>query len=100
MVVSFSLAADVIDAVTVFTESVVEDSALAWLESLGYAVKHLPAPQNETTRQASGPEIGPGKLLSERTATRAKNATVQLGKLGPGNCFREGNSWVLSYRCG
>jgi len=38
-----------------FTESVVEDAALAWLESLGYAVKHLPAPQNETTRQAGGP---------------------------------------------
>lgn len=27
-----------------FSESVVEDAALAWLESLGYAVKHLPAP--------------------------------------------------------
>jgi hypothetical protein len=23
-----------------FTESVVEDAALAWLESLGYAIKH------------------------------------------------------------
>ncbi len=32
-----------------FTESVVEDAALAWLESLGYAVKH-------------DPEIAPGKL--------------------------------------
>ena len=31
-----------------FTESVVEDAALAWLESLGYAVKH-------------GPEIAPGE---------------------------------------
>lgn len=82
-----------------FTESVVEDAALAWLESFGYPVKHLPAPQNETTRQAGGPEIAPGKLLSERTATRAKNATVQLGKLGPGNCFREGNSWTLSCQC-
>ncbi len=30
-----------------FTESVVEDAALAWLESLGYAVKH-------------GPDITPG----------------------------------------
>jgi hypothetical protein len=29
-----------------FTESVVEEAALAWLESLGYAVKH-------------GPEIAP-----------------------------------------
>jgi hypothetical protein len=32
-----------------FTESVVEDAALAWLESLGYAVKH-------------GPEIAPGNF--------------------------------------
>ncbi|MBI2997373.1 MAG: type I restriction endonuclease subunit R, partial [Deltaproteobacteria bacterium] len=36
-----------------FTESVVEDAALAWLESLGYTVKH-------------GPEIGPGELFAER----------------------------------
>lgn len=44
------------------TESVVEDAALAWLESLGYTVKHLSAPQNDTTRQAGGPEIAPGNL--------------------------------------
>jgi type I restriction enzyme, R subunit len=33
-----------------FTESVVEDTALAWLESLGYAVKHGPdiTPSGET----------------------------------------------------
>jgi len=37
-----------------FTESVVEDGALAWLESLGYGIKH-------------GPEIAPGELLAERT---------------------------------
>jgi type I restriction enzyme, R subunit len=36
-----------------FTESVVEEAALAWLESLGYAVKH-------------GPEIAPGELWAER----------------------------------
>ena len=70
-----------------FTESVVEEAALPWLESLGYKVKH-------------GPEIAPGELFAERTATGAKDARVQLGKLGPGNCFRKGNSWVLSYRCG
>ena len=51
---------------TAFTESVVEDAVLAWLESLGYAVKHLPAPQNETTRQAGGPEIAPGAPVAER----------------------------------
>jgi hypothetical protein len=33
-----------------FIESVVEDAALAWLESLGYAVKHGPdiTPSGET----------------------------------------------------
>jgi hypothetical protein len=35
-----------------FTESVVEDAALAWLESLGYAVKH-------------GPEIAPGEFSGQ-----------------------------------
>jgi len=37
-----------------FTESAVESAALAWLESLGWQVKH-------------GPEIAPGDLLAERT---------------------------------
>jgi len=41
-----------------FTESVVEDAALAWLESLGYAIKH-------------GPEIAPGEILSERMTASA-----------------------------
>lgn len=35
-----------------FAESVVEDAALAWLESLGYAIKH-------------GPEIAPGEFEAE-----------------------------------
>jgi len=48
-----------------FTESVVEDAALAWLESLVYTVKH-------------GQEIA-GKLRSDggdraRASVRAKNA--------------------------
>ncbi len=37
-----------------FTESAVESAALAWLESLGWEVKH-------------GPEIAPGELFAERT---------------------------------
>jgi len=37
-----------------FTESVVEDAALDWLKSLGYAVKH-------------GPQIAPGELAAERS---------------------------------
>ena len=36
----------------IFTESVVEQAALAWLESLGYAVKH-------------GPDIAPGELAAD-----------------------------------
>jgi type I restriction enzyme R subunit len=40
--------------VSAFSESVVEDAALAWLESLGYTVKH-------------GLEIAPGELAAERT---------------------------------
>ena len=48
-----------------FTESVVEDAALAWLESLGYTVKH-------------GPDIGPGERFAERAATVTKNATLRI----------------------
>jgi type I restriction enzyme R subunit len=43
-----------------FTESNVEDAALAWLQSLGYAVKH-------------GPEIAPSELAADR---------VESGTLG------------------
>jgi type I restriction enzyme R subunit len=39
---------------TAFMESVVEEAALAWLESLGWAIKH-------------GPDIAPGELLAERS---------------------------------
>jgi type I restriction enzyme R subunit len=42
-----------------FTESVVEDAALAWLESLGYAVKH-------------GPEIAPEELFAGRAGSCCK----------------------------
>lgn len=36
-----------------FIESVVEQAALAWLESLGYTILH-------------GPEIAPGEAMAER----------------------------------
>ena len=39
---------------TVFTESLIEDAALTWLASLGYAVQH-------------GPEIAPGELRVKET---------------------------------
>lgn len=40
-------------------ESVVEVAALAWLESLGYAVLHLPGPQSIASRQAVDLEVAP-----------------------------------------
>jgi len=38
-----------------FSESVVESAALAWLEGLGWAIKH-------------GPEIAPDELFAERAS--------------------------------
>jgi type I restriction enzyme, R subunit len=60
-----------------FTESVVEQAALAWLESLGWTVKH-------------GPEIAPGELAAERTdfgqvvlAQRLQDALARLNPTLP-----------------
>jgi len=49
-----------------FTESIVEEAALAWLTSLGYTVLHLPAPQSIAPRQAGSPDIAAGEPASER----------------------------------
>lgn len=43
---------------TTLAESVVDDAALAWLESLGYTVKH-------------GPDIPPGKYTAEHPENAA-----------------------------
>ena len=70
-----------------FTESVVEEAALAWLESLGYAIKH-------------GPEIAPGELFAERDdygqvilLTRLREALTRLNLTLPadaiGDAFRK-----------
>jgi len=41
-----------------FTESVVEDAALAWLNSLGYAVLHLPVRGTQTRKAtAAGRQV-------------------------------------------
>lgn len=40
-----------------FTKSVVEEAAIAWLENLGWTVKH-------------GPDIAPGELFAERVSAR------------------------------
>jgi type I restriction enzyme, R subunit len=60
-----------------FTESVVEDAALAWLESFGWTVKH-------------GPEIAPGELAAERAdfgqvvlTQRLRDALTQLNPTLP-----------------
>jgi len=57
-----------------FTESIVEDAALAWLGELGFAVLH-------------GPEIAPGELAEERTSLGEgllpKRLHAALRKLNP-----------------
>jgi type I restriction enzyme R subunit len=66
-----------------FTESVVEEAGLAWLESLGYAIKH-------------GPEIAPGELFVERDdyaqvvlATRLREALVRLNPTLPAEAVED-----------
>jgi type I restriction enzyme R subunit len=57
-----------------FTESIVEDAALAWFGELGFAVLH-------------GPEIAPGELAAERTSLGEgllpKRLHAALRKLNP-----------------
>jgi len=58
----------------VFTESVVEDAALAWLDSLGWTVKH-------------GPDVAPGELAAERSdygqVVLAERVRQALARLNP-----------------
>ena len=60
-----------------FTESVVEEAALAWLASLGYAVSH-------------GPEIAAGEPAAERSDPNYRDVTLEqrlraaLARLNPG----------------
>ena len=51
-----------------FTESVVEDAALAWLEGLGYAVVH-------------GPEIAVGEPSAERSDPNYRDVVLELHEL-------------------
>jgi len=53
-----------------FTESVVEEAALAWLESLGYAIKHGPAVRagsvsKQTDREAIVPAYRRRQLVQK-----------------------------------
>src|SRR5713101_6206026 len=47
-----------------FTESVVEEAALAWLEALGYAVRH-------------GPEIAAGEAYAERSDPNYRDVVLE-----------------------
>jgi type I restriction enzyme R subunit len=47
-----------------FTESVVEDAALAWLEALGYAVLH-------------GPDIAVGEPNAERSDPNCRDVALE-----------------------
>ena len=61
---------------TAFTESVVEEAALAWLEALGYAVLH-------------GPEIAAGEPAAERSDPNYRDVVLErrlreaLARLNP-----------------
>jgi len=50
--------------VSSFTESIVEDAALAWLEALGYAVLH-------------GPDIAVGMLSAERNDPNYRDVVLE-----------------------
>jgi hypothetical protein len=64
----------------VFTESVVEDAALASLEGLGYAVKH-------------GPEIAPGEFLAKRRHLLQTMQQLDCGEYAENAycCFEKSN---------
>jgi type I restriction enzyme R subunit len=66
-----------------FTESIIESAALAWLERLGWTVKH-------------GPDIAPGELAAERSdygqvilTQRLQDALAQLNPALPAEALDE-----------
>ncbi len=62
-----------------FTESIVEQAALAWLESLGWRVTH-------------GLEIAPGEPGAERPED---GLVVQVSVKGSPECFRAASCWKI-----
>lgn len=52
-----------------FTESVVEEAALAWLEALGYAVLH-------------GPDIAVGEPAAERSDPNERDMVLARNRAG------------------
>ena len=65
-----------------FTESVVEDAALAWLESLGYTVKH-------------GPDITPGGDTLTLTPSTSLRTGLSQWELSMGKDLRCGSPLSL-----
>jgi hypothetical protein len=59
----------------VLTESVVEEAVLAWLENLGYAVKHGPEIASGGISQTNGRPRS--RYSGSRAGVSAKNATTQ-----------------------
>ena len=83
-----------------FTESIVEEAALAWLEGLGYGIHH-------------GPDIAPGEPFAERddygqvVLERRLNPQAPPDALDdvqvlvkPASVNSDGEpSWITGYRC-
>jgi type I restriction enzyme R subunit len=71
-----------------FTESVVEEAALAWLESLGYAVKH-------------GPDITPGGETPTLTQSERESYSQVVLAERLRRCHgRISSRWIDSRRTG
>lgn len=58
-----------------FNESVVEDAALEWLESLGYAIQERAGDRDKEFFQTNRPRRS--RSAGSRAAVSAKNATTQ-----------------------
>jgi type I restriction enzyme R subunit len=72
-----------------FTESVVEDAALAWLRELGYTIRH-------------GPDIAPGELAAERDdytqvvlPRRLRDALARLNPTLPADALEDAYRQVM-----
>jgi type I restriction enzyme R subunit len=70
-----------------FSESVVEDATLAWLEALGYAVLH-------------GPDIAAGEPGAERSDLNYRDVLLEERRLRQALVRLTRTAFVLSPHCG
>src|SRR5437867_4219797 len=72
---------------TTFTESVVEQAALAWLESLGYTIKHGPdiAPETPASERSDYGQV----VLAQRLRDALANLNPQLPTEALDDAFRK-----------